>query len=71
MIGPVSGQLYAPRFGVGGAGISLQRTGTMGKLSFVHERRAERHYIILQITTERAVSYEGDGSWEAIGSCNA
>lgn len=43
----------------------------MGKLSYVHERRAERHYIVLRITTERAVSFEGDGSWESIGSCDA
>ena len=71
VVGPLSIPPVAPRFGVGEPGFALQRVGTMGKLNFVHERRAERHYIVLEITTERAVSYEGDGSWEAIGSCDA
>ena len=71
VVGPISDIPLAPRFGVGEPGVALERTGIMGKLSFVHERRAERHYIVLHLTTERAVSYEGDGSWEAIGSCDA
>ena len=71
VVGPLSIPPVAPRFGVGEPGFALQRVGTMGKLNFVHERRAERHYIVLELTTERAVSYEGDGSWEVIGSCDA